>query len=218
MSQSDYERFIQTEALLSLQRDKLCEDHPEMISFIIVHQVTELCLKLALSDVFKTVSFLESDEVPSTVKTVKKLSRHIDRALEHLKVLEAMAPLHYHSMRHELGNGSGFSSPGWSRLRGEAITLKQAFELFLDRRELTINKIYQNPNMIEFNISESLVDFDVSCLSWRHRHLCLIERLIGSDAVGTAGTPINILKRLSDERLFPELWLRSRLGGVLDHE
>jgi len=63
-----------------------------------------------------------------------------------------------------------------------------------------------------YQLAEKLVDLDDALLTWRHKHVVTVERIIGRK-MGTGGTDgvgylIDTLKR----RCFPELWsLRTRL-------
>lgn len=216
MRPSDYESFIQTEALLSLQRDVLCARHADMMSFIVVHQSTELWLKLAAFEMQRGMSLLRSDGCIAAAKILRNLNSYIDTATSHLSVLDRIPPVDYHAMRYALGNGSGFSSPGWKIVRKNAEELYDVFENLLKRRSLSTSEVYSSTGSIEFQIAEDLVNFDSSCLRWRHRHVLLVERLLGADAVGTAGTPLSILRKLSGQRLFPELWKGTRLGVMVE--
>jgi tryptophan 2,3-dioxygenase len=55
-------------------------------------------------------------------------------------------------------------------------------------------------------VCERLVDFDELVLTWRLRHLLLVERIIGM-RTGTGGSTGSMyLRRTLDKRFFPELW------------
>ncbi len=64
----------------------------------------------------------------------------------------------------------------------------------------------------EFYLSEDLLTHDELFASWRHRHVMMVERQIGSKT-GTGGsTGASYLRTTLDKRFFPELWeLRSYL-------
>lgn len=52
---------------------------------------------------------------------------------------------------------------------------------------------------------ERLIEFDELVLSWRLRHILLVERMIGM-RTGTGGYPGSMyLRRTLDKRFFPEL-------------
>lgn len=63
-----------------------------------------------------------------------------------------------------------------------------------------------------YELAEKLVDLDDALLTWRHKHVITVERIIGRRR-GTGGTDgVGYLQRTTERRCFPELWaVRSRL-------
>jgi tryptophan 2,3-dioxygenase len=63
-----------------------------------------------------------------------------------------------------------------------------------------------------YELAEKLVDLDDAFLSWRHKHVLTVERIIGRKR-GTGGTEgVGYLMKTLDRRCFPELWsVRTRL-------
>ncbi len=63
-----------------------------------------------------------------------------------------------------------------------------------------------------YQLAEKLVDLDDALLTWRHKHVITVERIIGRKR-GTGGTEgVGYLTRTLERRCFPELWsLRTRL-------
>jgi tryptophan 2,3-dioxygenase len=63
-----------------------------------------------------------------------------------------------------------------------------------------------------YQLAEKLVDLDDALLTWRHKHVLTVERIIGGKR-GTGGTEgASYLTRTLQRRCFPELWsLRTRL-------
>jgi tryptophan 2,3-dioxygenase len=66
-----------------------------------------------------------------------------------------------------------------------------------------------------YQLAEKLVDLDDALLTWRHKHVLTVERIIGGKR-GTGGTEGaangGYLQRSLQRRCFPELWsLRTRL-------
>lgn len=63
-----------------------------------------------------------------------------------------------------------------------------------------------------YQLAEKLVDLDDALLTWRHKHVLTVERIIGGKR-GTGGTAgVTYLQKTLERRCFPELWtLRTRL-------
>ena len=63
-----------------------------------------------------------------------------------------------------------------------------------------------------YQLAEKLVDLDDALLTWRHKHVLTVERIIGGKR-GTGGSDgASYLKRTLERRCFPELWsVRTRL-------
>jgi tryptophan 2,3-dioxygenase len=63
-----------------------------------------------------------------------------------------------------------------------------------------------------YQLAEKLVDLDDALLTWRHKHVLTVERIIGGKR-GTGGSDgAAYLKRTLERRCFPELWsVRTRL-------
>jgi tryptophan 2,3-dioxygenase len=107
-----------------------------------------------------------------------------------------------------LGHGSGFDSPGWTRLRHAAPALGQAFHELRRRASLSLVEVYTHGREHEelYRLAEALTDLDEWVTTWRARHFMVIERIIGGDVVGTQGTPVEQLGKLIQRKLFPEFW------------
>jgi tryptophan 2,3-dioxygenase len=63
-----------------------------------------------------------------------------------------------------------------------------------------------------YQLAEKLLDLDDALLTWRHKHVLTVERIIGGKR-GTGGTEgVSYLQSTLQRRCFPELWsLRTRL-------
>ncbi len=64
----------------------------------------------------------------------------------------------------------------------------------------------------QYQLAEKLVDLDDALLTWRHKHVVTVERIIGRRR-GTGGTEgVGYLISTLERRCFPELWsIRTRL-------
>jgi len=75
-------------------------------------------------------------------------------------------------------------------------------------------EVYRRPREFWelYQLAEKLVDLDDALLTWRHKHVVTVERIIGRRP-GTGGTAgVAYLTETLSRRCFPELWsLRTRL-------
>jgi tryptophan 2,3-dioxygenase len=77
-----------------------------------------------------------------------------------------------------------------------------------EARVQVIRDLYQSERQHRdwIDVCERLIEFDELVLSWRLRHILLVERIIGM-RTGTGGSPGSMyLRRTLDKRFFPELW------------
>jgi tryptophan 2,3-dioxygenase len=63
-----------------------------------------------------------------------------------------------------------------------------------------------------YQLAEKLIDLDDAFLTWRHKHVLTVERIIGRKR-GTGGTEgVGYLQQTLTRRAFPEIWsLRTKL-------
>ena len=108
---SDYERYLNTEALLSLQKGPDEWVHRDELLFQVVHQSSELWLKLASSDVDEATRFVTEGEVAEGARLLRRPLRCLRYATDQLDMLEELSPWEYQEIRKVLGHGSGFDSP-----------------------------------------------------------------------------------------------------------
>jgi tryptophan 2,3-dioxygenase len=199
---SDYERYLRTDELLALQKSPQEMGHRDELLFTTVHQTSELWLKLAC---FECEDAIDA-ELPAALRYIGRASlclRHVTAALD---MLELMSPTEFHGVRAQLGHGAGFDSPGFRRLHALAPSLWDRFEIELG--DLSLVELYaagREHDDVQ-RLAEALIELDERVAAWRQRHVTMVERLIGGRAIGTKGTPVDVLRRLLDDRWFPALW------------
>ena len=139
----DYEKYLNTEALLRSQKpfDDLC--NADELQFQIVHQVEELWMKLmayTLLDIDDWLERKQTNRVVTLFHRVHILQRHL---ITQLALLETMSPKEYQTIRLQLGNGSGQESPGFRTLLKMPPFLWETFEKrYLVEAGLTVAQIY----------------------------------------------------------------------------
>jgi tryptophan 2,3-dioxygenase len=219
---SDYERYLQTDELLALQRSPEEWAHRDELLFMTVHQSSELWLKLAAFEVETAAELLNSGDVAGALRLLRRAPDCLKNVIGMLDMLEHMSPWEYTSLvRPKLGHGSGFDSPGFRELRRVAPLLGEAFHRLRRDAGLTIVDVYRQGREHEqlYLLAEALVEFDERTTLWRVRHFKVVERIIGAEVVGTQGTPVELLGRLIHTRLYPELWdVRNELTELAKQE
>ena len=105
MSYGDYLALPQ---LLACQRP-LSGAHDEML-FIIMHQTSELWMKLCLHEVTAAISQIRADELGPAFKMLSRVGRVQAILIQGWEILSTMTPFDYASFRDHLGKSSGFQS------------------------------------------------------------------------------------------------------------
>jgi tryptophan 2,3-dioxygenase len=215
-AKTDYERYLRTDELLSLQKEPAAMRHRDELLFQTIHQASELWLKLACFEVEEAIERLERDEIWGAVRLLRRGSDALDLVHANTRMLEHLAPWDYHSVRSALGHGSGFDSPGFRHTHEVSPKLGDAFDRLLVRRRVSLPDLFRRSEDHEdlFQTAERLLDWDHRLILWRELHLKLVERIIGGHVIGTQGTPVEVLGRRIDVRYFESLWnVRNALTG-----
>ena len=105
MSYGDYLRL---DRLLDCQRP-VSDQHDEML-FIIIHQATELWMKLVLHELRAATAQLRADALAASFKGMARVSRIQAQLIQSWDVLSTLTPADYLSFRDKLGRSSGFQS------------------------------------------------------------------------------------------------------------
>jgi len=205
---SDYERYLRTDELLALQKPVEERAHHDELLFQVVHQSSELWLKLAWNEIEAGTEHLRAGEIASTLRMLRRSVLCLKLGTDQLDMLELMSPWEYTSgVRPVLGHGSGFDSPGWKAVRRALQDLGTAFHELRRSRSLSLVDVYRQRDEVDlYELAEALIELDERATLWRIRHLKVVERIIGGEAVGTQGTPVELLAGLIHRKFFPELW------------
>jgi tryptophan 2,3-dioxygenase len=207
-AKSDYERYLNTEELLALQKGPDEWVHRDELLFQTVHQSSELWLKLAWNDVEAASEHAAAAEVDAALRLLRRSALALGYSTTQLDMLEQMSPWEYQEIRKVLGHGSGFDSPGWREIRRVTPMLGQAFHRLREAAGLSVVDLYVHGREHEalYQLAEALVEWDERITTWRVRHYKVVARIIGDAVVGTQGTPVEVLGRLIHHSFYPELW------------
>ena len=205
---SDYERYLRTDALLSLQKGPDEWVHRDELLFQTVHQSSELWLKLAWSEVEDAARLVGDDDLDAALRLLRRANDCLKIVTNLLDMLEHMSPWEYTTVRKVLGHGSGFDSPGFREIRRVTPELGEAFQAARERAGVSLVEVYTRGRELErlYQLAEQLIEWDERVVVWRVRHFKVVERVIGGGVIGTQGTPVEVLGRLIHKTFFPELW------------
>ncbi|MBO6944437.1 tryptophan 2,3-dioxygenase family protein [Altererythrobacter sp.] len=111
MANSDvtYTSYLDLERILGAQHPA-SRAHDEML-FIIVHQASELWLKLCLHELTEAREHIAADNLRPAFKMLARVARAQGQLIQSWDVLSTMTPHDYSTIRPHLGTSSGFQSP-----------------------------------------------------------------------------------------------------------
>ncbi|WP_416905562.1 tryptophan 2,3-dioxygenase family protein [Micromonospora echinospora] len=207
---------MRTDDLLSLQRGPDEWIHPDELLFQVVHQSSELWLKLARSHLARAVEHIGADQPGTAELVLRRAALCLHLITDQLRTLRHLNPAQFALIRTVLGNGSGFESPGWRELREATTELDIAFSRLLASQGITPVDLYQGqPSDPLYRCAEALVELDERIALWRTEHYSIATRIIGHGVLGTRDMPVDTLARLIAHRRFPTLWeARTELTGA----
>jgi tryptophan 2,3-dioxygenase len=205
---SDYERYLRTDDLLSLQKTEDERVHPDELLFQTVHQSSELWLKLAAFEVERATGRVRDGDIGAALRLLRRASLCLQFITRQLDMLEQMSPWEYQTIRRVLGHGSGFDSPGFREVRRVTPPLGDAFDTAVGEAGLDLVELYVQGREHEelYQLAEALIEWDERITMWRIRHYKVVARVIGDQVVGTQGTPVEVLGKMIHHNFFPALW------------
>ncbi len=119
-----YSSYLDLDRILSAQHP-VSGAHDEML-FIIVHQASELWLKLCLHELELARERIAADDLRPAFKMLSRVARAQGQLIQSWDVLSTMTPHDYSTVRPHLGNSSGFPEravpvdgipAGWAQYR-----------------------------------------------------------------------------------------------------
>ncbi|GLZ33853.1 tryptophan 2,3-dioxygenase [Lentzea sp. NBRC 105346] len=203
----DYARYMRTDALLSLQRRPDEVVHRDELLFQVVHQSTELWLKLACSEVHEAAECILIDNLETAIRLLKRASLGIELVTNQLEMMRELSPWDFQTIRTVLGHGSGADSPGWRSVQKHSRRIERVFTDLVERRGIDLAELYRSKvDSAEQRLAEAMIEWDERISLWRVRHYKMATRVIGHQVVGTQGTPVDVLAKLIAHKFFPQLW------------
>ena len=109
-----YGQYLQLDRVLGAQQP-LTGERDEML-FIIVHQASELWMRLMLHELGGVLECVRRDELAPSFKRLTRISSVQSQLLSAWEVLSTLTPAEYSAFRNALGRSSGFQSYQYRQL------------------------------------------------------------------------------------------------------
>ena len=103
-----YSSYLDLDRILAAQHPS-SDAHDEML-FIVVHQASELWLKLCLHELAAARALIAAGDLSPAFKMLARVARAQGQLITSWDVLSTMTPHDYSTIRPHLGNSSGFQS------------------------------------------------------------------------------------------------------------
>jgi len=107
-SAMSYGDYLRLDHLLA-QQVPVSDSHDEML-FIVIHQASELWMKLVIHELRAACAALHDDALGRAFKMSARVSRIQNQMIQSWDVLSTLTPAEYLAFRHKLGHASGFQS------------------------------------------------------------------------------------------------------------
>jgi len=103
-----YGQYLDLDKILNAQHLR-SDCHDEMM-FIIIHQASELWMKLSIHELCGAMDCIKNDDLGLAMKMIARIARIQEQLTQSWNVLATMTPKDYLSFRDSLGQSSGFQS------------------------------------------------------------------------------------------------------------
>ena len=142
-SSLSYGQYLQLDKILSAQKP-LTYEHDEMM-FIIVHQTSELWMRLMLHELSAALECIRRDDLDPSFKMFGRVSRVQTQLISTWDVLSTMTPFEYSAFRNALGRSSGFQSFQYRLL-----------EMLLGNKDPHVLAVHSEQPAVSAELSETL--------------------------------------------------------------
>jgi len=139
-SSQSYGEYLHLELLLAAQQPLTAE--PSEMLFIVVHQVSELWMKLLRNELTGVMACVRRDDLDPSFKRLSRIAKVQNQLLAVWEVLATMTPFDYAAFRNALGRSSGFQSYQY-RLIEFLLGNKTAELIEVHRREPEVYAVLQ---------------------------------------------------------------------------
>lgn len=166
-----YGEYLSLEHILSNQ-NRLSNHHDEML-FIIIHQVSELWMKLIIHELQAAIEAIQRNELQPSFKMLARVSKIQIQIIQAWDVLATMTPAEYLQFRDTLGKASGFQSYQYRQIEF-ALGYKTPYILKIYEKDQEISEMLQKA-------SKAPSIYDVSIQALARAGLPINEALLNRD-------------------------------------
>jgi len=152
-----YSEYLQLDQVLSSQ--KLLSNHHDEMLFVIIHQVSELWMKLILHEMRSAIMAIQQNKMQPAFKMLSRVSKIQSQIIQGWDVLATMTPSEYLEFRDKLGKASGFQSYQY-RLIEFALGYKTRHILKIYEKDVALSKLLH-----EAHKAPSIYDVSIQALA-----------------------------------------------------
>lgn len=166
-----YGEYLQLDTLLSSQKRR--SDHHDEMLFIIIHQVSELWMKLILHEITAAKQDILDENLQVSFKKLARVSQIQSQIIKAWDVLSTLTPSEYLEFRGELGSSSGFQSFQY-----------RLIEFALGNKTDYILKIYKKDSKLLKELIEAFNEpslYDISIKTLHRRGFEISEAVLNRD-------------------------------------
>lgn len=166
-----YSDYLHLDTILTSQH-RLSGHHDEML-FIVIHQVSELWMKLILHELTSAINSIAKGKLSNAFKMLARVSRIQTQIIQAWDVLSTLTPAEYLEFRDRLGKASGFQSYQY-----------RLIEFALGYKSKHILKIYENEETIYKSLLKSFQApsiYDVSIKALADAGFSINQELLSRD-------------------------------------
>jgi tryptophan 2,3-dioxygenase len=166
-----YGSYLQLDKILSSQQ-RLSDHHDEML-FIIIHQASELWMKLILHEVSAAIDCIRKNDLEPSFKMLSRVSRIQQQLIQSWSVLSTLTPAEYMEFRDKLGHSSGFQS-----------YQNRLIEFALGQKSAHVLSVYQHDPQLYKQMEDALHErsiYDAAISAMAMRGLPIDEAALNRD-------------------------------------
>ncbi|SDN71149.1 tryptophan 2,3-dioxygenase [Psychrobacillus sp. OK028] len=148
-----YGEYLKLDNLLTSQ-NRLSGHHDEML-FIIIHQVSELWMKLILHELTSAIQAIQADKMQSAFKMLARVTKIQTQIIQAWDVLSTLTPAEYLEFRDKLGKASGFQSFQYRKIEfALGYKTKHILKIYEQEKELyeDLKGAFQAPSIYDVSI------------------------------------------------------------------